>query len=176
MKDAQLRKARLRRIIPILLITATVLTIACSRHVRPEYSGHPVLYCGWLDIRESDYKKVGYNSRAEWKIIIERINVYFLQKHVTDYCGSFKVIGARSKSDTPPPNAYHVKYHVISFDPGGTAMTVEVKLIDGASKRTITTFTTQPSGVVSMAGVTFMGRMATICQKIAQDIAARIYE
>lgn len=167
---------RLRRIIPVLLLLLAVLTAGCSRHVRPEYSGHPVLYCGWLDLKESDYRKVGYNSRAEWKIIIERINVYFLQKHVTDYCSSFKVVGARNKSDTPPPNAYLVKYNVISFDQGGTTMTVEVKIIDGTSKRTITTFTTQPSGVVSMAGVTFMGRMATICQKIAQDISARIYE
>jgi hypothetical protein len=168
--------ARRRWGIFAFLIFLVALQIGCGHNVRPEYTGHPLIYCGWLDLKEGDYKKVGYNSQAEWKIIIERINIYFLQKHVTDYCGSFKVIGAKSKTDTPPANAYHVKYNLISLDPGGTSMTVEIKIIDSDSKRVITSFTSRPAGIESMAGVTFMGRMATICQKIAQDISSHIYQ
>ncbi len=169
-------KAYTRYVIPMIVILVAALTAGCSRHARPEYSGHPVIYCGWLDLKEGDYKKVGYQSRAEWKIIIERINVYFLQKHITDYCGSFKVIGAAGRAETPPANAYHIKFNVIRLDEGATTMTVEVKIIDSDSRRTLTTFTVSPSGVRSMAGVTFMGRMSMMCQQIAEAVSVRLYE
>jgi hypothetical protein len=166
---------RQQPIITFFLIFLMVMLLGCGRNIRPEYTHHPLLYCGWLDLKEGDYKKFGYNSRSEWKIIIERINIYFLQKHVTDYCGSFKVIGATSRTDNPPANAYYVKYNLISVDPEGTAMTVEDKIIESDGKRVLTSFTVRPSGIESMAGVTFMGRMATICQRIAQDISTHIY-
>jgi hypothetical protein len=169
-------KAYTRYVIPMIVILVAALTAGCSRHVRPEYSGHPAIYCGWLDFKEGDYKKVGYQSRAEWKVIIERINVYFLQKHITDYCGSFKVIGAVGKAETPPAGAYHIKFNVLRLDEGATTMTVEVKIIDSNSRRTLTTFTISPSGVRSMAGVTLMGRMSMMCQQIAEAVSVRLYE
>jgi len=169
-------EVRRQYILPIILILLAALTAGCSRHVRPEYNRHPVIYCGWLNFNEGDYKKVGYPSRAEWKVMIERINVYFLQKHVTDYCGSFKVIGAAGKAETPPPDAYHIKFNVIRLDEGATTMTVEVKIIDSDSRRTITTFTISPSGVRSMAGVTFMGRMSMMCRQIAEAVSVRLYD
>lgn len=167
-------KSRLIKTAIILL--AAVIFFGCGRGVKPEYSAHPLLYCGWLDLKEGDYKKVGYNSRAEWKIIIERINIYFLQKSVADYCSTFKVIGASGKPDKPPANAYYVKFNVIEFDQAGTALTVGVKIIDTDSKRVISSFISKPSGIASFGSVVFMGRMSHVCQNIARDIADHIYQ
>lgn len=166
-----------RRLVAVAAAILAVIALSgCARGVRPEYSAHPILYCGWLDLREGDYKKAGYNSRAEWKIIIERINIYFLQKSVSDYCGTFKVIGATGKADLPPANSYHVKFNVIQFDGAGTELTVGVKIIDTDSRRVISSFTSRPSGIASFGSVVFMGRMSHMCQNIAKDIASHIYQ
>ena len=55
-------------------------------------------------------------------------------------------------------------------------MTVEVKIIDNDGRRTITTFTISPSGVRSMAGVTFMSSMSMMRRQIDETVSSRLYE
>ncbi|MEN6373720.1 MAG: hypothetical protein ABFD75_02925 [Smithella sp.] len=165
----------LRLIFVVFLVVWTMLLSGCARNVKPEFNSYPLLYCGWLDLKESEYKKVGYNSRAEWKIIIERINIYFLQKYIADYCSTFKVVGATKKGDKPPANSYHIKFNVIEFDPAGTSMTVGIKIIDTDTGKVVSSFTSRPSGIQSFASTVFMGRISHLCMGIANDIYYKIY-
>lgn len=174
MKRCDLKK--LHMILLVSLVAWLILLTGCVRNIKPEYAGHPLLYCGWLDLKESDYKKVGYNSRAEWKIIIERINIYFLQKYIADYCRDFKVIGAASRGYKPPANSYYIKFNVIDFDPGATSMTVKIKIIDTDTGKIISSFTSTPSGVRSFASTVFMGRISHLCMAMAEDIYSNIYK
>jgi hypothetical protein len=158
-----------------VFVCALIMVPGCGRSVRTEYSRHRVLYCGWLDLREGDYRQVGYNSRAEWGIIIKRINTYFLQKSVADYCGSFRVVGASGRADAPPAGSYHLKFNLVDFDHTGAAMTVNVRVIDSANKRVMTSFTSHASGVKNYGSLVFMGRMSQMCQDVARDVADHMY-
>ena len=166
----------LRLLFVVFLVAWIILLSGCTRNVKPEFTSYPLLYCGWLDLKESDYKKVGYNSRAEWKIIIERINIYFLQKYIADYCSTFKVVGATSKAGKPPANSYFIKFNVIEFDPAGTSMTVGIKIIDTDTGKVVSSFTSRPSGIQSFASTVFMGRISHLCMGIAEDISNSIYK
>ena len=165
----------MKRVSLCLIIGILIIMPGCGRNTRSEFSRHTILYCGWLDLREGDYRKVGYKSRAEWSIIINRINTYFLQKYVADYCGSFRVIGAGGKGDSPPSGSYHLKFNLVDFDHTGAAMTVGVRVIDSSSKRVITSFSSHASGIQNFGSVVFMGRMSQMCQGVARDIADHIY-
>lgn len=166
----------LRLIFAVFLVTWTILLSGCARNVKPEFTSYPLLYCGWLDLRESEYKKVGYNSRAEWKIIIERINIYFLQKYIADYCSTFKVAGATNRNGRPPANSYYIKFNVIEFEPAGTSITVGIKIIDNDTGKVISSFTSRPSGIQSFASTVFMGRISHLTMGIAEDIYNNIYK
>jgi hypothetical protein len=166
----------MKKISIFIVIFFVIALSGCGRNVRPEFSRHKILYCGWLDLREDKYKQVGYNTRGEWSIIIKRINTYFLQQSITDRCKSFRVIGATGKAENPPPNSYHLKFTLVDFDYAGAAMTVNIKVIDNANKRVIANFTSYASGVKNLASVVFMARMSQMCQDTAQDIAYNLYE
>jgi hypothetical protein len=88
------------------------------------------------------------------------------------------VVGATSKADKPPANAYYIKFNVIEFEPAGTSMTVGIKIIDRDTGKVVTSFTSRASGIRgrSAGSAVFMGRMSHITMDIAEDIYNHIYQ
>jgi hypothetical protein len=106
------------------------------------------IHVGWLDLREQDWKVLGYDNIQIWRELIREENVAGLFKYVKEFLPGREYSFASSKSDSDVKNMdLSIKFSVsgienykqVPFRPGHVDISAEVHFIDVKTNKEIYT-------------------------------------
>ena len=102
-------KKYLTNLLPVILsfvifscASSSPFQIKNESPAKPSLNKFTKIYVGWMDLREKDWKRFGYESKKHWKEVIKEMNIKVLRKYLKEFLPDKKFRFARPKSKRFP--------------------------------------------------------------------------
>ena len=122
---------------------ASPVSVTKENTESPRLKKYKIIYVGWLQLREDDWKNYGYGSKRQWINAIKKHNISGLQTYLKEQLTGRKIYGAKSQKDVyRGTGALYMKFSFDKLDATDNLSSIDTLyvtavFIDGKTKKAV---------------------------------------